>query len=116
MANLIKATLVAVSMLCAAAGAQAAELVMVDMKACSYCAKFRHDVAPTYDSTAAGQMAPLRKVSPLKKWPADLAGVRPAPYTPVFILVDNGREIGRFAGYTNAQAFWAKLNPLLASL
>ena len=49
MANLIRAALLAASMIGAAAGANAAELVMVDMKACSYCAKFRHDVAPTYD-------------------------------------------------------------------
>ena len=95
---------------------QAAELVMLDLRSCSYCAKFRRDVAPTYGTTEAGRVAPLRIVSPLKKWPEDLAGVRPAPYTPVFILVDQGREVGRFAGYTDAEAFWAKLNPLLARL
>jgi hypothetical protein len=96
--------------------AQAAELVMLDMRSCSYCAKFRRDVAPTYAATEAGRVAPLRLVSPLKKWPQDLAGVTPARYTPVFILVDQGREVGRFAGYTTPQAFWAKLNGLLARL
>lgn len=114
---LLKAAAVAAALLVSSvASVQAAELVMVDMRSCSYCAKFRHDVAPTYNSTASGQAAPLRLVSPLKKWPADLAGVRPAPFTPVFILVDRGREIGRFAGYTNAQAFWAQLEPLIAKL
>ena len=116
MANLVKAALLTIALVITAGAAQAAELVMVDMKACSYCAKFRHDVAPSYNTTEAGQRAPLRTVSPLKKWPSDLAGVKPAPYTPVFILVDKGREIGRFAGYTNAEAFWAKLNPLLARM
>jgi thioredoxin-related protein len=83
----------------------AAELVMVDSRACSYCARFNNEVTPDYASSAAGRAPPLRKVSPYKKWPADLAGVTPAPFTPVFILVDNGREIGRFAGYGGEAKF-----------
>lgn len=95
---------------------QAAELVMVDNRGCSYCAKFNREVAPRYDSTGAGKRAPLRKVNPYKKWPADLAGVKPAPFTPVFILVHKGREVGRFAGYTGEAKFWAHLQPLLKKL
>lgn len=116
MSNLLKAAFTAVTLLLLSTVSQAAELVMVDMRSCTYCIKFRQDVAPTYNTTAAGQVAPLRTVSPLKKWPADLAGVKRAPFTPVFILVKDGREVGRFAGYTNPEAFWAKLNPLLAAL
>ena len=96
--------------------AQAAELVMVDNRGCSYCAKFNREVAPGYSATSAGQAAPLRKVSPYKKWPADLAAVTPAPFTPVFILVDKGREVGRFAGYDGEAKFWARLKPLLKKL
>lgn len=96
--------------------AQAAELVMVDNRGCTYCAKFNREVAPTYGATLAGRAAPLRKVSPFKKWPADLAGVTPAPFTPVFILVDKGREIGRFSGYDGEAKFWRRLKPLLAKL
>ena len=96
--------------------AAAAELVMVYSRTCSYCVKFNKEVAPMYASTSAGQVAPLRKVSPYKKWPADLAGVTPAPFTPVFILVDHGREVGRFAGYDGEVKFWSRLKPLLANL
>jgi len=117
MKNVIRGAVMAAGFLVASiATLQAAELVMVDMRSCSYCAKFRREVAPTYEGTAAGQLAPLRRVSPLNRWPADLAGVRRAPFAPVFILVDDGREIGRFAGYTDAQAFWASLEPLIARL
>jgi len=115
MSNLFKAFFIT-SILFAASAAQAAELVMIDQRACTYCSKFRNDIAPTYNSTAAGQVAPLRTVSVLKKWPADLAGVKRARFTPVFIVVDKGREVGRFAGYTNPNTFWAKLNPLLGTL
>ena len=94
----------------------AAELVMIDARACTYCARFRAEVAPIYDTTAAGQIAPLRPVSPLKAWPEDLAGVRPARFAPVFILVENGSEVGRFAGYTNRKHFWEQLWPLIVRL
>ena len=96
--------------------ARAAELIMVDSRACSYCARFNSEVAPGYAASAFGRTAPLRKVSPYKKWPADLAGVTPSPFTPVFILVDNGREVGRFAGYDGESKFWSRLQPLLKKL
>ncbi len=86
---------------------------MVESRLCSYCAKFNREVAKSYSATAAGRVAALRKVSAFKKWPADLAGVTPAPFVPVFILVDKGREIGRFAGYTSEAKFWQRLKPLL---
>ena len=111
-----RAFLAAAALVLFANFAGAAELVMVDMRACPYCAKFRSEVAPTYETTEVGKIAPLRTVSALKKWPDDLAQVQPAPYTPVFILVENGQEVGRFAGYTSAADFWSQLKPLIARL
>jgi thioredoxin-related protein len=96
--------------------AQAAQLVIVDQRGCGYCVRFNKEVAPTYASTPAGIAAPLRRVSPFKKWPADLANVNPITFTPVFILVDDGREVGRFFGYNGAENFWNQLNPLIEKL
>jgi len=95
---------------------EAAQLVMTDHRACRYCAQFNREVGKVYSQTEAGQLAPLRRVSRLKKWPSDLATITPAYHTPVFILVENGREVGRFAGYIGEEAFWQQLNPLLARL
>ena len=100
----------------AIAPARAAELVMVDQRACVYCQKFNRQVAKSYAGSTAGQIAPLRRVSRFKKWPGDLAGVTPAYATPTFILVDDGREVGRFAGFAGPEWFWQRLNPLLASV
>ena len=89
---------------------------MVDSRACGYCAKFRSELADVYARSAPGQVAPLRRVSAFKKWPADLAGVTRTPFAPVFIVVDDGREVGRFAGYNGAEGFWNRLEPLIARL
>src|SRR5687768_1969891 len=77
----------------------AAELIMVDSRSCPYCARFHRQVGAEYNESAAGQVAPLRSVNPRKRWPSDLANITPAYAVPTFILVDDGREIGRFAGY-----------------
>jgi len=95
---------------------QAAELVMVDSAACGYCQRFKRDIAPNYDSTSLGKRAPLRPVSVWNKWPQDLSAVKPVRFTPVFILVDDGKEIGRMYGYKGKDDFWARLEVLLRYL
>ena len=114
MRSFLGAVITVIAVLTLQHSAVAAELVMVDSRACYYCKKFHREMAPTYAASAVGQTAPLRKVSVYKRWPSDLAGVRRAPYTPVFILVDGGREIGRFAGYKSPASFWSRLDRLMA--
>jgi hypothetical protein len=69
-------------------------------------------MAAIYEASETGRSIPLRRVHP-KKWPADLAAVDKTPFTPVFILVDEGSEIGRFAGYNGPEHFKRKLGQLL---
>ena len=37
---------------CSGTLAEAAELVMVELKSCTYCAKFQREVAPTYNNSS----------------------------------------------------------------
>jgi len=37
-------------------------------------------------------------------------------FTPTFVVVDNGREIGRITGYSNDDAFWGLLDTFAAKL
>jgi thioredoxin-related protein len=115
MLKIISATLSAAiaALVWSAASSQAAELVMVELKSCVYCAKFDREMASAYENSETGRSVPLRRINP-RKWPSDLAAVKKTPYTPVFILVDEGREIGRFAGYSGSAQFQSKLGQLLA--
>ena len=40
----------------------------------------------------------------------------PVVYTPTFVVVDGGREIGRITGFINDEAFWGLLDTLAAKL
>ncbi|MGA7973547.1 MAG: thioredoxin family protein [Pseudolabrys sp.] len=96
--------------------AHAAELVMFEQAGCPWCARFDREIAPTYTKTAEGQRAPLRRVDIDKPIPPDLAFVQVERFTPVFVLVDKGREIGRIRGYPGEESFWMQLAVLFQKL
>src|ERR1044072_2804599 len=74
---------------------QLSELVMFEQKSCVWCQRFDRDTPPAYDKTSEGKRAPLRRLDITQPVPADLAFIRRERFTPVFVLIDQGREIGR---------------------
>lgn len=95
---------------------QTAELVMFDSPACSYCERWEEEIADIYPKTEEGQQAPLRRVSIHDSLPADLNKIHGIVYTPTFVLVDDGREVGRISGYPGEDFFWGFLETLVAKL
>ena len=91
--------------------ASAAELVMFRRPGCPWCLRWDREIGGVYAKTAVGRQLPLRMV--------DLEGERPklvlrSPviYTPTFVLVESGREIGRIEGYAGDDFFWGLLERL----
>jgi len=118
MAAFIYRTIVSVSLLLAGAlSAQAdVELVMVEEPGCFWCARWDREIGPIYPKTAEGRIAPLRKVEiygPEIK-DLDLKG-RPA-YTPTFILINDGAEVGRLEGYPGDDFFWHMIQQIIEKL
>lgn len=83
---------------------------------CLWCAKFDHEIAPLYPKTDEGKRAPLRRVDTAQKTPPDLVFIEMERLTPLFVLVDNGREIGRIRGYPGEDHFWGLLGMLVKKL
>lgn len=100
----------------AASRAQAAELIMVQRDGCPWCAAFDRDIAPAYGKTDEGRRAPLRRVEFNRALPADLSFLTLDRFTPEFILVDSGREVGRIRGYPGPEGFWTQLSMLVRVL
>ncbi|MBO6718725.1 MAG: transcriptional regulator [Rhizobiaceae bacterium] len=113
MTRLLAALFLALAALPTPSTAYAAELVFVEVMGCVYCIRFNRQMADAYQASETGKQVPLRRVNLRQRWPADLRNVDRPPYTPVFILVENGAEIGRFNGYTNPQRFKRELASLL---
>ncbi len=89
-----------------AAPAAAAELLMFERAGCPWCARWLREVGPAYPNSEEGQLAPLRRLDLDRGQPAGLALALPVRFTPTFVLVHEGREIGRIVGYMDAATFW----------
>ncbi len=100
----------------AAIPARAAELIMFEDAGCMWCARFNAEIAPAYPKTEEGRRAPLRRVDAGKALPADLNFIETERFTPLFVLVDGGREIGRIRGYPGEDHFWGLLGMLVKKL
>jgi hypothetical protein len=96
--------------------ASAAELVVFERAGCPYCAQFDREIGPIYQKTDEGKAAPLRRVDIHAPIPPDLGSVTVERITPVFVLVDHGREIGRIRGYPGEDNFWGLLAGMIGDL
>ncbi len=114
----MRALLAAAALCLAAAGGLRAEsatltLLMFEEDGCPYCERWRQEVGVVYARTAEGARAPLTRV--------DLHGPRPDGvtltsaifYSPTFVLLKNGAEVGRIEGYPGEDFFWGLLGQLL---
>jgi hypothetical protein len=96
--------------------AYTAELVMFEQAGCIWCETFDREIAPIYPKTAEGKRAPLRRVNIDNPLPPDLNFIEIERLAPLFVLVENGREIGRIRGYPGEEHFWGLLGVLIKKL
>lgn len=89
----------------------AAELVMYRRPGCPWCLRWDREIGGVYAKTAVGRQLPLRMVDLDGERP-ELVLKSPVIYTPTFVLVENGREIGRIEGYAGEDFFWGLLERL----
>ncbi|WP_218940251.1 hypothetical protein [Denitrobaculum tricleocarpae] len=86
---------------------------MFEEAGCPWCARWDRDIAPIYPKTREGKEAPLRRVDLHGDWPDDLPELKPVHYTPTFVLIADGREVGRIQGYPGEDFFWGLLAELI---
>jgi thioredoxin-related protein len=94
----------------------AAELVMFRREGCPYCHAWDRAVGPVYGKTEIGSAVPLRMVDLDRDDPPEMDLRRPVRYTPTFVLVEDGREMGRIEGYPGEDFFWGLLDKLVRGL
>ena len=87
-------------------------LLMAEETGCYWCAKWNEEIAHIYPKTAEGRTAPLHRYDVHSETP-DVAFERRVHFTPTFILVDDGREVGRIEGYPGEDFFWGLLGQML---
>lgn len=104
------------SALLTTAPVKAAELVMFESEICPWCELWDRELSAVYPKTPEGKRAPLRRVDHMTKRPEDLQFIENIRYTPVFVLIENGKEYGRIDGYPSEDFFWGLLGEMLDEL
>jgi thioredoxin-like negative regulator of GroEL len=100
------------------AGAHGAELLYFFSPSCGYCKAFDEEVAGIYPKTEAGRKAPLKRVEvdPDSFKPLEPDVAFDPGTVPVFVLVEDGREIARLNGYSGDELFWMSMQRMLDQL
>lgn len=88
-----------------------AVLVMVGDAGCPYCARWEAEVGHSYRASKEGKFAPL-----VTRPPGDpeISNLKKIVYSPTFVMLAYGREVGRIVGYQGSDLFWMQLEPLAA--
>ena len=91
------------------------ELLMVEQHGCIYCARWDADIAPEYPLTPEGRAAPLQRRDLSDQPYGDVTLAARIVYTPTFVLLRDGQEVGRLEGYAGEDFFWGMLERLIAA-
>lgn len=97
----------------AAVAAGELRLLMVEQAGCAWCLRWHAEIGDAYPLTDEGRAAPLLRTDLRAPLPDGVTLARPALFTPTFILLDGGAEIGRIEGYPGEDFFWPMLGGLL---
>ena len=92
------------------------ELLMFEEPGCPFCRRWHAEIGPAYPNTAEGKRAPLRILSMERPTPQGIALAGPIRFSPTFVLIQNGREVGRITGYPGPDFFWPLLEALMGKL
>lgn len=90
--------------------AAATALVMVEDAGCPYCARFDRETRESYERSAEGRFAPLIR---RRRASADIGFIKNVVYSPTFVLLVEGREVGRIVGYQGQELFWMEMAVLM---
>jgi len=91
-------------------------LMMVEEVGCPWCDRWKAEIGPIYPKTAEGRIAPLVKVMIHDPLEDGITLNSPPIYTPTFILLNDGQEVGRIEGYQNDEFFWWFMETMIKQL
>jgi len=87
-----------------------AVLVMIRDPGCPYCARWDREVGPGYVASDDGKLAPLVRRDRRAR---DIVFIERVVFSPTFVMLVRGREVGRIVGYGGADLFWMQLAGLM---
>lgn len=110
---MLRSLIIAIALLAGQPAGAGMSLLMFDQTACEWCARWDAEIGGAYHLTEEGREAPLERQSIRAPLPEGVTLDRPARFTPTFVLLRDGREVGRIEGYPGADFFYPMLRRLI---
>jgi len=92
------------------------KLLMFEEDGCYWCAKWNAELSEIYPKTPEGRAAPLVRLNVKDPIPNAITLKTRPVYTPTFVVIDDGLEVGRIEGYPGQDFFWGLLGRILQPL
>ena len=93
-----------------------AELIMFEQQGCEWCEVWNEEIASVLPKTPEGKCAKFRRFDIHNPSSDLLKKIRPIIYTPTFVILEDGKEVGRVLGYAGEDFFWFQLSSQLKKL
>ena len=110
---MLRVALFALLWLAAPASAEM-RLVMIEEHGCVWCARWNAEIGPIYPKTDVGSAAPLQRLDIDAAGGSGIAFDRSLHFTPTFVIVKDGQEVGRLEGYPGEDFFWPIVEKMVA--
>jgi thioredoxin-related protein len=98
----------------AASSTRSMELLVFEHSDCTSCQAFRSRIAPRYQASPQAAEAPLRYVDVASSEADRIALKSPITMVPTVVLMKQGHEVDRIAGYWGADNFFKMVTYLIA--
>lgn len=100
----------------ATAPANRLELLVIEVAGCKVCDLVRAHIQPAYESTPRARSIPMRYVDVTNRDELTLGLNERVATVPTIVLLRDGREVDRIAGYTGPQNFLVAISAMLDSI
>jgi thioredoxin-related protein len=90
------------------------QLLVIEVPGCFYCRLFHRDVVPVYEASPRAQELPLRFLDLKVVKALKLALDRPIDVVPTAVVLRDGKEVGRIAGYPGRDNFMQAISYFLS--
>ena len=92
------------------------ELLVLEVRGCNICSLVRTRLQPAYEQTSRARDIPMRYVDVTSLDETKLGLNRPIDTVPTIVLMREGREVERIAGYIGPENFLTVLSHLMNQL
>ena len=93
-----------------------AELIMFEQQGCEWCKVWNEEIGAVLPKTPEGKCATFSRFDIHNPSSDLLKKIKPIIYTPTFVVLEDGKEVGRVLGYAGEDFFWFQLASQLKKL